>query len=60
MLSVKFLNRVRMERTVDTKKYRYNFDSLTGIVYRKDIAELDTTSDCEAVAKWFEDFDWVQ
>lgn len=59
MLSVNFLERVRMERTVDTKKYRYNFDGLTGIVYKKPIAELDTTSDWEVVAK-LNEFDWRQ
>ena len=51
MLSRKFLERVRTERTVDTRKYRYIWDGDSGIIVRKPLGELDTTSDWEKVAR---------
>lgn len=56
MLSTNFLERVRTERTVDTRKYRYilgeyNRDkNCCAAVLRKSIIELDTTSDWQVVA----------
>lgn len=56
MLSNKFLERVRTERTVDTGKYRYicyedyMIPGCCATVSRKPIIELDTTSDWQAVA----------
>ena len=50
MLSRKFLERVRTERTVDTRKYRYIWDGDSGIIVRKPLVELETTSDWELVA----------
>ena len=46
MLSRKFLERVRTERTVDTRKYRYILDEYHcgAAVSRKQITELGTTS----------------
>lgn len=52
MLSRKFLERVRTERTVDTRKYRYIWDGDFGIIVRKPLEELETTSDWELVAHW--------
>ena len=49
MLSMEFLERVRTERTVDTRKYRYLWISETGVIIRKPITELGTTSDWETV-----------
>lgn len=49
MLSREFLERVRTERTVDTRKYRYLWISETGVIIRKPITELGTTSDWETV-----------
>ena len=51
MLSRKFLERVRTERTVETRKYRYIWDGDSGIIARKPLVELDTTSDWEKVAR---------
>ena len=51
MLSNQFLERVRTERTVDTRKFRYIFDGDSGIIARKPLVELDTTSDWEKVAR---------
>ena len=51
MLSRKFLERVRTERTVDTRKFRYIWDGDSGIIVRKPLVELDTTSDWETVAR---------
>ena len=50
MLSKKFLERVRTERTVDTKKYRYIWDGDSGIILRKPLEELNTTSEWQPVA----------
>lgn len=59
MLSIKFLERVRTERTVDTRKYRYLWISETAVIIRKPLRELGTTSDWETVAsyvgEWRED-----
>ena len=52
MLSMKFLERVRTERTVDTRKYRYVWISETAVVIRKPLSELGTTSDWETVARY--------
>lgn len=52
MLSRKFLERVRTERTVDTRKYRYIWDGDFGIIVRKPLEELETTLDWELVAHW--------
>ena len=58
MLSRKFLERVRTERTVDTRKYRYRIGEYNQIpgcwaaVFRKPIIELDTTSDWQVVATY--------
>lgn len=52
MLSRKFLERVRTERTVDTRNYRYVWISDTGVVIRKPLRELGTTSDWETVASY--------
>lgn len=52
MLSRKFLERVRTERTVDTRKYRYIWDGDFGIIVRKPLSELETTSDWETVASY--------
>ena len=52
MLSRKFLERVRTERTVDTRKYRYVWISETGVVIRKPLSELGTTADWETVAAY--------
>lgn len=50
MLSIKFLERVRTERIVDTRKYRYVWIPETGVIIRKPLRELGTTSDWETVA----------
>ena len=58
MLSNKFLERVRTERSVDTGKYRYiisEYPMIPGCwaaVFRKPIIELDTTSDWQVVAAY--------
>lgn len=52
MLSRKFSERVRNERTVDTRKYRYIWDGEIGIILRKPLEELDTTSDWQVVAAY--------
>ena len=58
MLSNKFLERVRPERSVDTRKYRYRIGECNQIpgcwaaVFRKPIIELDTTSDWQVVATY--------
>ena len=58
MLSNKFLERVRTERSVDTGKYRYiigEYPLIPGCwaaVFRKPIIELDTTSDWQVVAAY--------
>ena len=60
MLSRKFLERVRTERTVDTRKYRYTIAEYPlisrgwAVVFRKPIIELDTTSDWQVVAAYEE------
>lgn len=52
MLSNNFLDRVRSECTVDTKKYRYACFGEEGITLRKPLAELDTTSEWQLVAHY--------
>lgn len=52
MLSRKFLERVRTERIVDTRKWRYIWDGEIGIILRKPIEELETTSDWQVVAAY--------
>lgn len=52
MLSNNFLDRVRSERTVDAKKYRYAWFGEGGIILRKSLAELDTTSEWQPVAQY--------
>ena len=52
MLSRKFLERVRTERTVETRKYRYIWDADSGIIVRKPLVELDTTSEWQPVASY--------
>lgn len=52
MLSKKFLERVRTERQVDTRKYCYIWNGDFGIIVRKPLVELDTTSDWETVARY--------
>lgn len=52
MLSMEFLERVRTERTVDTRKYRYIWDGDNGIIIRKPLAELNTTSEWQPVASY--------
>ena len=44
-----FINRVMRERIVDTRKYRYIFDSNNGQIQRIPIKYLDTTA---ALADW--------
>ena len=50
MLSMEFLERVRPELTVDTRKYRHIWDGDNGIIIRKPLAELNTTSEWQLVA----------
>ena len=58
MLSNKFLERVRTEKSVDTRKYRYRIGEYNQIpgcraaVFCKPIIELDTTSDWQVVATY--------
>lgn len=52
MLSSKFLERVRKERTVDTIKYRYIWDWEIGLIIRKPLEDLETTSDWQVVAAY--------
>ena len=52
MLSRKFLERVRTERTVETRKYRYIWDGDSGIILRKPLEGLNTTYDWETVASY--------
>lgn len=52
MLSRKFSERVRTERMVDTRKYRYIWDGEIGIILRKPLEELNTTSDWQVVAAY--------
>ena len=52
MLSMEFLERVRTERTVDTRNYRYIWDGDSGIILRKPLEELNTTSEWQHVASY--------
>ena len=52
MLSNNFLERVRTERIVETRKYRYIWDGDIGIILRKPLVELETTSDWQVVAAY--------
>ena len=49
MLSVNFLERVRKERIVKTRKYRYIWDGEIGIILREPLDDLETTSDWQVV-----------
>lgn len=51
-LRKEFLDKVREYKDVDTRKYRYMFDSADGSIIRKPITELDTTSGWQLVAWW--------
>ena len=58
MLSYKFLERVRSEHVVDTRNYRYVFISDTGVIIRKPLRELGTTSDWETVVAMLVNGGW--
>lgn len=52
MLSRNFLDRVRIEGIVETRKYRYIWDCVTWSIIRKPLELLDTTLGWETVASF--------